>query len=68
MASRFLKRFIRSDTGAAMVEYAIALLVAAALGTGVFTVMGNTAKSTAEDACQAMGNTAADCGVVADGN
>lgn len=54
MVRKFFIRFRKDETGAAMVEYAIALLVAAALGTTMFTVMGDNAKANAKAACDAM--------------
>jgi len=54
MVRKFILRFVKSESGAAMVEYAIALLVAAALGTTMFTVMGNNAEANARAACNAM--------------
>ncbi len=57
MVRKFFLNFRRSEAGAAMVEYAIALLVAAALGVTVFTAMGNQASQNASDACSAMGAT-----------
>ena len=54
MVSKLLKHFRKDETGAAMVEYAIALLVAAALGTAVFSTMGTNAKAVADAACDAM--------------
>ena len=61
MVAKFVRRFIRNETGAAMVEYAIALLVAAGVGAAVFTTMGEQANINATDACEAMGASAADC-------
>ncbi|MCB1356194.1 MAG: hypothetical protein KDK53_06730 [Maritimibacter sp.] len=57
MVSKLLKHFRKDESGAAMVEYAIALLVAAALGTAVFSTMGSNAKTIAGKACEAMEST-----------
>jgi len=57
MVREFFVHFRKDETGAAMVEYAIALLVAAALGTGVFTIMGGNAKAVADAACGALQST-----------
>ncbi|MCB1330090.1 MAG: hypothetical protein KDK28_11915 [Maritimibacter sp.] len=54
MVSKLLKHFRKDENGAAMVEYAIALLVAAALGTTLFTTMGSNAKVIAGKACESM--------------
>ena len=54
MITKVFKRFAKSEVGAAMVEYAIALLVAAALGTTVFSIMGGNAKANADAACDAL--------------
>ena len=42
-----IKHFKKDESGAAMVEYAIALLVAAAIGTATFTTMGTQAATNA---------------------
>ena len=54
MVSKLLKQFRKDETGAAMVEYAIALLVAAGIGVLTFTTMGQQAGANAEDACLAL--------------
>ena len=54
MVSKLLKHFRKDESGAAMVEYAIALLVAAGIGVGTFSAMGNAAGANAEDACDAL--------------
>lgn len=49
-----IKHFKKDESGAAMVEYAIALLVAAAIGTATFTTMGTQAATNATNACGAL--------------
>jgi Flp pilus assembly pilin Flp len=51
---KFLKSFTKDECGAAMVEYAIALLVAAAIGVLTFTTMGDQAAANATLACGAL--------------
>ena len=51
---KFMKFFRKSDSGAAMVEYAIALLVAAGIGVGTFSAMGTMAGDNATAACTAL--------------
>ena len=51
---KLLKTFKKSEDGAAMVEYAIALLVAAGIGVATFTTMGGAAGANAELACDAL--------------
>lgn len=51
---KFLKNFKNDESGAAMVEYAIALLVAAGIGVLTFTTMGAQAKTNATAACTAL--------------
>ena len=60
---KFIKRFKKEESGAAMVEYAIALVVAAAIGVGTFTTMGDQAAENATAACGALtgGAVDADC-------
>jgi Flp pilus assembly pilin Flp len=55
---KFLKSFTRDECGAAMVEYAIALLVAAGIGITVFSTMGAQANTNAIAACSALTGTA----------
>lgn len=52
-----LKRFLKDDCGAAMVEYGIALLVVAAIGAGAMTTLGTEVSNNVEDACDAFGGT-----------
>ncbi|MCB1337283.1 MAG: hypothetical protein KDK10_07460 [Maritimibacter sp.] len=54
MVTKILKRFVKSEKGAAMVEYAIALLVAAAIGVTTFSAMGTKAGANASSACNAL--------------
>ena len=59
---KLIKNFRDSESGAAMVEYAIALLVAAAIGVTTFSTMGNQAATNATAACGALtGGTNTDC-------
>jgi Flp pilus assembly pilin Flp len=50
----FFKNFTKDECGAAMVEYAIALLVAAGIGVTVFSTMGQQANANATLACDAL--------------
>lgn len=63
MVRKFFVRFRKDETGAAMVEYAIALLVAAGIGVTTFSAMGTQADLNADKACKALhGSTdAANC-------
>lgn len=54
MVRKLFVRFRKDETGAAMVEYAIALLVAAGIGVSVFSTMGSLADANADAACQAL--------------
>jgi Flp pilus assembly pilin Flp len=59
---KFLKNFTKDECGAAMVEYAIALLVAAGVGVATFSTMGTAAGANAEKACDALtGGAVATC-------
>lgn len=51
---KLLKNFRDSESGAAMVEYAIALLVAAGIGVTTFSTMGKAADKNADAACTAL--------------
>lgn len=58
MVTKLMKNFRKNESGAAMVEYAIALLVAAGIGVLTFTTMGSQAAVNATSACNALvGNT-----------
>lgn len=51
---KYIKNFKEDESGAAMVEYAIALLVAAGIGVLTFTTMGDQAAENATTACDAL--------------
>lgn len=51
---KLIQNFRDSESGAAMVEYAIALLVAAGIGVATFTTMGTQAGINATAACTAL--------------
>lgn len=57
----FLKNFNEDESGAAMVEYAIALLVAAGIGVATFTTMGTQAGTNSTAACTALTNGTGNC-------
>jgi Flp pilus assembly pilin Flp len=50
----FFKNFTKDECGAAMVEYAIALLVAAGIGVATFSTMGAQAQKNSNTACLAL--------------
>ena len=51
---KLIRSFKETESGAAMVEYAIALLVAAGIGVLTFTTMGTQAAVNATAACTAL--------------
>lgn len=51
---KLITHFKKSESGAAMVEYAIALLVAAGIGVATFSTMGSVAATNASTACDAL--------------
>jgi Flp pilus assembly pilin Flp len=53
---KFIKNFKEDERGAAMVEYAIALLVAAGVGIATFSAMGDQAGINATAACDVLTN------------
>jgi Flp pilus assembly pilin Flp len=59
---KMIKNFRDSESGAAMVEYAIALLVAAGIGVATFSTMGDIAGANAESACLALAGTGGNAG------
>ena len=54
---KFFKHFIKDDSGAAIVEYGLALLVVAAIAAGAFTALGTTTNTNVQAACTAVGAT-----------
>lgn len=50
------KRFIKDDSGAAIVEYGLALLVVGSIAIGAFTYLGNTTNTNVTGACAALGS------------
>jgi len=53
----FLKTFVRDDSGAAIVEYGLALLVVASIAVGAFGYLGTTTNTNVTAACTALGST-----------
>ena len=62
MIKSFLGNFFKDQSGAAMVEYAIALLVAAGLGIATFSTMGTQAATNATTACGVLAGSATAAG------
>lgn len=46
-----VSRFKKEESGAAMVEYAVALLVVTAIGIGTMSILGASAGTITQDAC-----------------
>ena len=58
--TKFLKNFAKDQSGAATVEYGLALLVVASIAVGAFTYLGTTTNGNVSSACEALGD--ANCG------
>jgi len=54
--TKFLKTFYKDESGAAIVEYGLALLVVASIAVGAFTFLGNTTNDNVTAACTALGS------------
>ncbi|AXI43421.1 Flp family type IVb pilin [Sulfitobacter sp. SK011] len=54
--TNFLKMFAKDESGAAIVEYGLALLVVASIAVGAFTYLGTTTNSNVTSACTALGS------------
>ena len=54
---KFLKKFAKDQSGAAIVEYGLALLVVASIAVGAFTALGTTTNTNVGSACAAVGAT-----------
>lgn len=52
----FTKRFIRDESGAAIVEYGLALLVVASIAVGAFSYLGTETNNNVTAACTALGS------------
>ena len=50
------KRFSRDESGAAIVEYGLALLVVGSIAVGAFTFLGTTTNTNVQGACAALGS------------
>ena len=50
----FFKNFRKSESGATLVEYGVALLLAIVLGGGALVALANQTSSTMEDGCAAL--------------
>jgi Flp pilus assembly pilin Flp len=49
-----LKTFLKEESGASMVEYAVALLVVTAIGVGTMTTLGTETGENVTSACQVL--------------
>jgi pilus assembly protein Flp/PilA len=54
--TKFLKNFAKDQSGAAIVEYGLALLVVASIAVGAFTFLGTTTNTNVTGACTALGS------------
>lgn len=53
---KILSKFIRNESGAAIVEYGLALLVVGSIAVGAFTFLGTTTNTNVTGACAALGS------------
>ncbi|MBU3261950.1 Flp family type IVb pilin [Roseovarius sp. PS-C2] len=54
--TKFWKNFVKDESGAAIVEYGLALLVVASITVGAFQYLGNTTDTNVTGACAALGS------------
>jgi len=54
---KLLKKFAKDESGAAIVEYGLALMVVAAIGATAFTTLGGQVNTNVSAACTAIGTT-----------
>ncbi len=54
--NKILKKFIKEESGAAIVEYGLALLVVASITVGAFQYLGTTTDTNVTGACAALGS------------
>ncbi len=53
---KFVKKFAKNESGAAIVEYGLALLVVASIAVGAFSYLGTTTNTNVTGACAALGS------------
>ncbi|MCX8955428.1 Flp family type IVb pilin [Ruegeria sp. NA] len=51
-----MKKFVKNESGAAIVEYGLALLVVASIAVGAFSYLGTTTNTNVTGACAALGS------------
>lgn len=54
--TKFMKKFVNNESGAAIVEYGLALLVVASIAVGAFSYLGTTTNTNVTGACAALGS------------
>ncbi|WP_170516896.1 Flp family type IVb pilin [Ruegeria atlantica] len=54
--TKFMKKFVKEESGAAIVEYGLALLVVASIAVGAFSYLGTTTNTNVTGACKALGS------------
>ncbi|WP_209503749.1 MULTISPECIES: Flp family type IVb pilin [unclassified Ruegeria] len=54
--TKFMKKFVKNESGAAIVEYGLALLVVASIAVGAFSYLGTTTNTNVTGACAALGS------------
>ncbi|WP_235216115.1 Flp family type IVb pilin [Ruegeria halocynthiae] len=51
-----MNKFVKEESGAAIVEYGLALLVVASIAVGAFTYLGTETNNNVTAACTALGS------------
>ncbi|WP_170381606.1 Flp family type IVb pilin [Ruegeria atlantica] len=54
--AKFVKMFVKEESGAAIVEYGLALLVVASIAITAFTFLGDETDENVTQACSAFGS------------
>ncbi|CUH42749.1 Flp pilus assembly protein, pilin Flp [Ruegeria atlantica] len=54
--TKFMNKFLKEESGAAIVEYGLALLVVASIAVGAFTYLGTETNDNVTAACTALGS------------
>ncbi|WP_282120594.1 Flp family type IVb pilin [Ruegeria atlantica] len=52
--TKFMKKFVKEESGAAIVEYGLALLVVASIAVGAFSFLGSETANNVAAACNAL--------------